>query len=585
MGLLVSFIAYRHSGHAAALHQGSLVKALPPKAVIAAALFASATTVSAQTAPPPQPATAPAPTGALTGRPKLIVAISVDQFAADLFQQYRNRFTHGFARLLNGAVFPSGYQSHAATETCPGHSTILTGMRPAHTGIIANNWVDQSLKLDDKILYCAEDETVPGSTHDNYTVTDHHLKVPTLGEMMKAADPRTRSVSVAGKDRAAVMMGGHKVDEIWWWRDQKNDPTKTFVSYAGRAEPPVVTRTKRAVAALIAQPQAALALPGWCKPLDRPTNFGAQTLGQGRFERKAGDTTAFKASPAADAAVFALAAGLIQDMKLGQGPATDIIDIGASATDYIGHATGTQGTEMCIQMDQLDQSLGGFFETLDSWGLDYEVVLTADHGGHDAVERQQARAMPMEAHVAPTADIKTVAAAIAADLKLTGPVLLAAEGDIYIDRALPPATRAKVLTEAAKRFAAMPQVAAAFPRAQIAATPMPVGPPETWTLIERARASFDATRSGDLLVLLKPRVTTVEKPAPGYVETHGSPWDYDRRVPILFWRKGMTPFEQPLSVETVDIAPTLAATIRLPVKGLDGRCLDLDPGPASTCPQ
>jgi predicted AlkP superfamily pyrophosphatase or phosphodiesterase len=129
----------------------------------------------------------------------------------------------------------------------------------------------------------------------------------------------------------------------------------------------------------------------------------------------------------------------------------------------------------------------------------------------------------------------------------------------------------------------MPQVAAVFTAAQIAATPMATTPPETWTLLERARASYDPERSGDLLVLLKPRVTTIETPAPGYVETHGSPWDYDRRVPILFWRKGMTGFEQPLSVETVDIMPTLAATIHLPVSGQDGRCLDLDPGPADTC--
>jgi hypothetical protein len=140
-----------------------------------------------------------------------------------------------------------------------------------------------------------------------------------------------------------------------------------------------------------------------------------------------------------------------------------------------------------------------------------------------------------------------------------------------------------VLAEAQKRFAAQPQVAAAFTRAQIAAQPFATTPPETWTLLERARASFDPGVSGDLLVLLKPRITTIESPGPGYVETHGSPWDYDRRVPILFWRKTMPGFEQPLSVETVDIAPTLAATIGLPVKGLDGRCLDLDPGAADTC--
>lgn len=510
-------------------------------------------------------------------KPKLIVAISVDQFSADLFAEYRNRFTEGFTRLLNGAVFPSGYQSHAATETCPGHSTILTGMRPAHTGIVANNWIEQDAPRKDKTVYCAEDPSVPGTDHDHYTVSDKHLKVPTLGEMMKAADPRTRVVSVAGKDRAAVMMGGHKVDELWWWDG------KTYVSYAGRAVPPVVQRTRDAVAALIARPQEALPLPGYCKPVDRAVQVGDQTLGTGRFARAAGDAKAFRASPASDAAVFAMAAGLVQDMKLGQGPATDIIAVGASATDYVGHAYGNHGSEMCIQLAELDHSLAGFFDALDATGVDYEVVLTADHGAHDMTERQLERAMPMETHVDPAVSIEAVDKQIAADLKLTGPVLLGAEGDVYLSKTLTPLQRTRVLAEAQQRFRAFPQVAAAFTRAEIAATPMPASPPETWTLLERARASFDPARSGDLLVLLKPRVTTIGKPGPGYVETHGSPWDYDRRVPILFWRRGMPAFEQPLSVETVDIAPTLAATIGLKVSGLDGRCLDLDPGAGDTC--
>lgn len=549
------------------------------KALIAAALLASAAAAApaaAQQAPAPAaPAATPAP--APTTPPRLIVAISVDQFSADLFQQYRSHFTGGFARLLTGAVFPSGYQSHAATETCPGHSTILTGMRPAHTGIVANNWIDQSIARPDKTVYCTEDETVPGTDHNTYVVSDRHLKVPTLGEMMKAARPATRVVSVAGKDRAAVMMGGHKVDELWWWDG------KTYSSYAGRAVPRAVQRGRDAVAALIARPQEALPLPAFCQPLNRPITVAGTVYGQGRFERAAGDLKAFRASPASDAAVFAIAAGLIQDMKLGQGQTTDIIDIGASATDYIGHSLGTQGTEMCIQMDQLDQTLAGFFAALDSWNLDYEVVLTADHGAHDMTERQQQHAMPMEQHVSADASIKTVDAAVSAALGLKGPVLVGAEGDVYLAKGLSPANRARVLAEAQKRFAAQPQVAAAFTRAQIAAQPFATTPPETWTLLERARASFDPDVSGDLLVLLKPRITTIESPGPGYVETHGSPWDYDRRVPILFWRKTMPGFEQPLSVETVDIAPTLAATIGLPVKGLDGRCLDLDPGAADTC--
>jgi predicted AlkP superfamily pyrophosphatase or phosphodiesterase len=541
------------------------------KALIAAALLASTAPAAAQTAPPAPP---PPSTAAIPAKPpRLIVAISVDQLSADLFQQYRSHFTAGFARLLTGAVFPAGYQSHAATETCPGHSTILTGMRPANTGIVANTWIDQSVARPDKSVYCSEDETVPGSDHNNYTVSDKHLKVPTLGEMMKAVHPGTRVVSVAGKDRAAVMMGGHKVDELWWWDG------KTYSSYAGRAVPRAVQRGRDAVAALVARPQEALPLPSFCQPLDRPITVAGTVYGQ----RAAGDLKAFRASPASDAAVFAIAAGLIQDMKLGQGRDTDIISIGASATDYVGHSLGTQGTEMCIQMQQLDSTLGSFLATLDGWGLDYEVVLTADHGAHDMTERQQQRAMPMESHVSADASIKAVDEAITAALGLTGPVLVGAEGDVYLENTLSPADRARVLSEAQRRFADLPQVAAAFTKAQIAAQRPATSPPETWTLLERARASFNPQVSGDLLVLLKPRVTSIERPGPGYVETHGSPWDYDRRVPILFWRNTMPGFEQPLSVETVDIAPTLAATIGLPVKGLDGRCLDLDPGPGDTC--
>ena len=121
---------------------------------------------------------------------------------------------------------------------------------------------------------------------------------------------------------------------------------------------------------------------------------------------------------------------------------------------------------------------------------------------------------------------------------------------------------------------------------EIGATPTPATPPEIWTLAERARASFVPGRSGDLVVLLRPRVTPIPEPGIGYVATHGSAWDYDRRVPILFWRKGMAPFEQPNGIETVDIAPTLAALIGfpLPAEAIDGRCRDLDSGPASTCP-
>ncbi|WP_010185406.1 alkaline phosphatase family protein [Sphingomonas sp. PAMC 26605] len=508
--------------------------------------------------------------------PKLIVVISVDQFSADLFDEYRKTFTGGFARLQQGGVFPSGYQSHAATETCPGHSTILTGFRPEHTGIIANSWTDLSVARDDKVVYCAEDETVPGSRHDaDYTVSDKHLLVPTLGERMKAANPAIRVVSVAGKDRAAVMMGGHTVDELWWWNG------KAFVSYAGRVTPAVVVRANAATAANVAAPQAALDVPEVCKAHDRAVPLGAgKTVGAGHFERAAGSASGFRASPAFDGAIVALAAGLVQDMKLGQGATTDIIDVGASATDYIGHTYGTEGAEMCIQLQQLDATLGSFFKVLDSTGVDYEVVLTADHGGNDIPEREIDAGLPAAQRAKVMLAPMIAGKDIAAKLGIAKPVLFGdiPNGDVYIARDLTPAQHKAVEAAAIAYYKAAPQVAEVFTQAQILATPSPKGPPEKWSLIERARASYKTGRSGELIVFLKPRVTPIPDPTKGFVATHGSPYDYDRRVPILFWRKGMTGFEHTGSVETVDIAPTLAHQIALPLTApkMDGRCLDLN---------
>ncbi|WP_404334061.1 alkaline phosphatase family protein [Sphingomonas sp. MMS12-HWE2-04] len=526
----------------------------------------------------PAPTTAPAPAPATP--PRLLVVISVDQFSADLFAEYRSQFTAGFARLMSGAVFPSGYQSHAATETCPGHSTILTGDHPSRTGIIANNWTDFSAPREDKQVYCAEDESVPGSTSSKYTVSDKHLKVPTLGEWMKLADPQSRVVSVAGKDRAAVMMGGHKVDELWWWDG------KAFVSYADRARPAMVDRINASVATRIAEEQAPLELPAFCRARSRAIALpGGLSVGDGRFARAAGDARAFRASPEFDESILALGAGLATDMKLGQNGHTDLLIVGASATDYVGHGNGTEGSEMCLQLLSLDQTLGKLFAVLDSTGVDYAVVLTADHGGHDLPERNRDHAAPMAARVDAALEPEEVGKAIAATLGLKGELLRGdVAGDIYIEPGLTKAQRAAVQAAAIKRYAAHPQVQAVFTAAQILATPAPKGPPETWSLLERARNSYYAGRSGDFVVSLKPRITPIPNPKLGGVATHGSFWDYDRRVPMLFWRKGMTGFEQPLSVETVDIAPTLAALIGVPVPvQIDGRCLDLDAGPGTTC--
>ena len=146
--------------------------------------------------------------------PRLIVAISVDQFSAALFDQYRGRFTGGLKKMQGGVVFPNGFQSHAATETCPGHSTLLTGRHPAATGIVANTWYDRAAATQ---VYCLADPAGPVPNRPDAPRGPANLKVPTLGEWLKAANPASRTFAVSGKDRGAITMAGHGADGTFWW--------------------------------------------------------------------------------------------------------------------------------------------------------------------------------------------------------------------------------------------------------------------------------------------------------------------------------------------------------------------------------
>src|SRR6516162_4012126 len=111
---------------------------------VIAAIAAAATAIHAAS-------TRPAYTQA---KPDLVVLIAVDQFSAGLFDQWRGRFKSGLKRLMDeGIVYSSAYQSHGLTETCAGHSTMLTGKHPRGTGIVANEWFDT--KAGDQV-YCVE---------------------------------------------------------------------------------------------------------------------------------------------------------------------------------------------------------------------------------------------------------------------------------------------------------------------------------------------------------------------------------------------------------------------------------------------
>lgn len=523
--------------------------------------------------------------------PKLIVAISVDQFAASVYGRYLDHYTGGLKRLSSGVVFPVGYESHAATETCPGHSTLLTGDHPSHTGMIANNWFEKS---SGSTPYCV---SVPG-TGDPLARGPQRLKATTLGDWMKQVYPRSRVVSISGKDRAAIMMAGHHPDLVAWWTDGFVNDLHPFgfqtSRFAGPSGPEIQAILKQKDDAIRRQWSASppqlwpTDVPSYCQALEKPERFGAailsghvppdlavQSTAQPGFTDRSDFLDSLHASPLFDKLALDFAAEMARRWKLGTGPTPDLLAISLSATDYVGHHFGNGGPEMCEQVHALDQNLEAFLEQIDELRVPYMVVLTADHGSVDAPERLQEQGIPAQ-----RVNTSTFLHELNADLKQAlkinwEPITGEDVQQLYINSPGDAAFLGRVRDEAVHWIARQPTVEAVLTREQVAAAVPPPGKSAAdLTLAERMNESYDPERSPDIFVEFKKYSTLGVPLGPAdYVAGHGSPWDYDRQVPILFWWPGAPSERLPAAAETVDIAPTLAAVIGVTPPPIDGHCL------------
>ena len=73
---------------------------------------------------------------AAAAQPKLVLAITVDQFRYDYLTRFREHYNSGLDRLLRqGAVFTNAHYEHFPTVTAIGHSTFLSGATPSISGI------------------------------------------------------------------------------------------------------------------------------------------------------------------------------------------------------------------------------------------------------------------------------------------------------------------------------------------------------------------------------------------------------------------------------------------------------------------
>ena len=495
-----------------------------------------------------------------TPRPRLVVVITVDQLRPDYLDRYRPQLRGGFAMLLKkGAFFTDAYQDHAVTETAPGHSTILSGRWPVHTGIIRN-------------LAGVQDEGAPLIGVSGPGASPARFRGTELFDWLKARDPGARALSVSGKDRGAILPIGRAKEQVYWYAAGFFTTSRY---YADSLPTWVRLFNGRRVPFRAAGTQWTLFLP----ERDYPERDSVAYENQGRdvvFPHRlptdsAQAALAFIGTPTMDSLTLAFALEGVRALQLGGRGATDLLAVSLSTTDYVGHAYGPDSREIHDQVVRLDRYLGRFLEQLFvRYGRnDVLVVLTADHGVTPFPERSRALGHAGAVRVIPDTIIQSVNAAL--DQRVAGGDWLQLESGM-----LRLADRAKLVAGGVNADSVIADLAARLRALSgVARVDRPVDLATQGTADPVARRwmhQVPPDGSVDLVVTLTPYSVWSYPNLP--IAMHGQPTDLDAHVPLILWGAGIRGGAYGGRVSTVDIAPTLARLLDLtPAEPLDGRPL------------
>jgi predicted AlkP superfamily pyrophosphatase or phosphodiesterase len=267
-------------------------------------------------------------------------------------------------------------------------------------------------------------------------------------------------------------------------------------------------------------------------------------------------------TPLADAYVAAMARGLVERLRLGQGEGTDALAISFSGLDFVGHRFGPRSHEVQDTLYRLDALLEELFADLDRLvgrGR-YTVAFSADHGVSFLPE--QGTPVGAAGRVSAAAVGRAVEAALDQALGSGRYVDAVAAGALYFSPDMLPRIRARseVMDLAATAARGVPGIAGVYWSADLASRT-----PTSDSLLQAFRRSYVAGRSGDLVYVTAPNWIPT---ATGV--THGSPYDYDTRVPLVFYGAGIKAGTYPGLASPADIAPTLAAIAGVTMARLDG---------------
>jgi len=489
----------------------------------------------------------------------------------DYLTRFDDLYKGGLRRLLDqGAVFTNAKYRHANTETGPGHSVILSGRHASHSGIVANTWYDPFLK---KSINVVDDPVQLPVGGKGRSASPTNFIGFTVGDVLKRDSSESKVVGISMKDRSAILMGGRRADAAYWFENEGgNFITSTY--YMAVAPEWLKEWNARKFADQFAGKLWERLLPD----VTMYEKFAGKDAVEGEWDRK--DIVFphrirsappakeyyedFRRTPFADEMVLNAALEAMKAHHLGEDFITDILAIGFSATDVVGHTYGSDSQEAMDQLLRLDRTLGKLFEEVDrgvgvgqTW-----VVLTADHASMPLVEVAEAKGLPARRSRSDAVEMVVQQALATHFPGVPGLIANYDPPSFYLNEPIIAANglkRRAVETVIVKALQATGLFESVYTHADVM-NPDKQDDPH----LRLIRNSFFEPRSPHIICTPKPYVYISDNVGG---TGHGTPHEYDRHIPIVFLGPLIRAGRYPLECGPEDIAPTLAEMLGL--KGLE----------------
>jgi predicted AlkP superfamily pyrophosphatase or phosphodiesterase len=498
--------------------------------------------------------------------PKLVLQITVDQLRGDLPTRYYDRLGEGGFRYLweSGVVFRDAHHAHANTETIVGHATLATGAHPSGHGMVGNIWFDRetgftTYNIEDgryKLLTAGADVDDEAEIDPTQRAARSEGRSPAAilvttfaDELRSSNNGQSKVVGVSIKDRGAVSLAGHAGTAYWFSKSSGEFVTSTYYLDEYPDWVQAFNNTK---------PASKYANTAWELMRERDSYmFGdsddreweADVAGFGRvFPHPFGDgsspyfTTWLTLSPAGDELVLDFAKRALVGEQLGKDDVTDYLSVSFSSTDYVGHVFGPSSLEAEDNILRLDAALADLLAFIDDKvGLDNTlVVLSADHGGPNTPGYLNSLGIPA-GYVDPESwDREAALNRIKSRFDIEG-ALIETYDHPYLYFTTAVKNRADI--DQGDLEAAVVEELMKFPGVSLAVSSNALrqgGLPDN-ELYRAVVRNFHPKRSGDVFLVFEPNWFINDFDGLVVASTHGSPWNYDTHVPVVFAGNGLSP--------------------------------------------